>query len=172
MIVVRTPFRLPLGGGGTDLPSYYKKYEGFLVTAAIDKYMYININEPALVNNIRLSYTKVEVVNPDDVGSIRHEIVRESLKYLKINRPIEISSMADLSASTGMGSSSAYTVGLLHGLNGMIRRDVSAYRLAEEECRIEIDPQLSARFARKSMNGLTSNYKNRWSRRNSSFCPS
>lgn len=139
MIVVRTPFRLPLGGGGTDLPSYYKKYEGFLVTAAIDKYMYININEPALVNKIRLSYTKVEIVDIDDVVHIKHEIVRESLKYLKINRPIEISSMADLSGGTGMGSSSSYTVGLLKGLNTMLRRFISVQELAEEACKIEID---------------------------------
>ena len=139
MIVVRTPFRLPLGGGGTDLPSYYKKYEGFLITAAINKYMYININEPALVNKIKVNYTKSETVELDQIDSIQHEIVRETLKYLKICCPLEIHSMADLSAGTGMGSSSAYTVALLKGLNHIIRRFISIKDLAEEACKIEID---------------------------------
>jgi len=139
MIVVRTPFRLPLGGGGTDLPSYYKKNEGFLITAAINKYMYININQPAIVNKIKLNYSQVEIVDIDDISSIRHDIVRETLKYLKIKRPIEIGSMADLSAGTGMGSSSSYTVGLLKGLNQMLRRYISIHDLAEEACKIEID---------------------------------
>lgn len=139
MIVVRTPFRLPLGGGGTDLPSYYKKNEGFLITAAINKYMYININQPAIVDKIKLNYSKVEIVNIDDVNLLKHDIVRETLKYLKIRRPIEIGSMADLSAGTGMGSSSSYTVGLLKGLNQMLRRYISIHDLAEEACKIEID---------------------------------
>jgi len=139
MIVVRTPFRLPLGGGGTDLPSYYSKYEGFLITAAINKYMFININVPALVDKIRISYTKVESVLPSEVNQIMHEIVRESLKYLNIKFPLEISSMADLSAGTGMGSSSSYAVGLMKGLNSLLRRDTSVKGLAEEACKIEID---------------------------------
>lgn len=139
MIVVRAPFRLPLGGGGTDLPSYYHKYEGTLITAAINKYMYININEPAIINKIKINYSKVEVVEIDNVKEIKHEIVREALNYLKIKRPIEISSMADLSAGTGMGSSSSYTVGLLKGLNQMLRRYISIQELAEEACKVEID---------------------------------
>jgi D-glycero-alpha-D-manno-heptose-7-phosphate kinase len=139
LIVVRTPFRLPLGGGGTDLPSYYKKYEGFLITAAINKYMFININEPALVNKIKINYSKVEILEMNDIDSIKHEIVRECLRYLKISRPIEIGSMADLSAGTGMGSSSSYTVGLLRGLNAMLRRNVSTQELAEEACKVEIE---------------------------------
>jgi D-glycero-alpha-D-manno-heptose-7-phosphate kinase len=139
MIIVRAPFRLPLGGGGTDLPSYYKKHEGFLITAAINKYMFLNINEPAIVNKIKLSYTKVEIVDVTEIDSIQHEIVRESLKYLKIKRPLEIGSMADLSAGTGMGSSSSYTVALLRGLNTMLRRYISLQELAEEACKVEID---------------------------------
>lgn len=139
MILVRSPFRLPLGGGGTDLPSYYKKFEGFLITAAINKYMFININKPAIYDKIRLSYSSVEIVDPKDIDKIRHEIVRETLKYLKIDFPLEISSMADLSAGTGMGSSSAYTVALLKGLNQTIRRYISIDELAEEACKIEID---------------------------------
>ncbi len=139
MIVVRAPFRLPLGGGGTDLPSYYQKYEGFLITAAINKYMYININEPAIINKIKINYSKVEVVEINQIKEIKHEIVKEALNYLKIKRPLEISSMADLSAGTGMGSSSSYTVGLLKGLNQMLRRYISIQELAEEACKVEID---------------------------------
>ncbi|HEX2786723.1 MAG TPA: galactokinase [Ignavibacteria bacterium] len=139
MIVVRAPFRLPLGGGGTDLPSYYQKNEGFLITAAINKYMFININEPAIVNKIKINYSKVEIICPQDIDSLQHEIVRESLKYLKAIRPMEISSMADLSAGTGMGSSSSYAVGLLKALNAMLRRDISTHELAEEACKVEIE---------------------------------
>jgi len=139
LITVRAPFRLPLGGGGTDLPSYYHKNDGFLITAAINKYMFMNINVPAIVNKIKIQYSKVESVNLDEIEKIEHEIVRESLKYLKINSPVEISSMADLSAGTGMGSSSSYTVALLKGLNAMLKRDISTHDLAEEACKVEID---------------------------------
>ncbi len=139
MIVVRAPFRLPLGGGGTDLPSYYRKHEGFLITAAINKYMYININEPAIVNKIKINYSKVEIIDVDKIKELKHGIVRESLNYLKIKKPIEISSMADLSAGTGMGSSSSYTVALLQGLNSMLRRHIPIKQLAEEACKVEIE---------------------------------
>jgi D-glycero-alpha-D-manno-heptose-7-phosphate kinase len=139
MIIVRAPFRLPLGGGGTDLPSYYKDHEGFLITAAINKYMYININEPAVIDKIKINYSIVESVFPNEIKKIKHDIVRESLKYLKIYYPIEISSMADLSAGTGMGSSSAYTVALLKALNQLKRRYLSISDLAEEACKVEID---------------------------------
>jgi D-glycero-alpha-D-manno-heptose-7-phosphate kinase len=139
MIIVRAPFRLPIGGGGTDLPAYYQKYGGFLITAAINKYMYVSINEPALVDKIKINYTKTEIVDLNQIAEIRHEIVRESLKYLQIKRPLEISSMADLSAGTGMGSSSAYTVALLKGLNQMLRRFIPIQELAEEACKIEIE---------------------------------
>lgn len=139
MIITRTPFRIPIGGGGTDLPSYYQKYEGALITAAINKYMYININEPSVTETIKLNYSSTEEVNVEDIDSIKHDIVREALKFLKINRPLEISSMADLSAGTGMGSSSSYTVGLLNGLNQMLKRFISVSELAEEACRIEIE---------------------------------
>jgi D-glycero-alpha-D-manno-heptose-7-phosphate kinase len=139
MIIVRAPFRLPLGGGGTDLPSYYKEFEGFLITAAINKYMYISINEPAVIDKIKITYSMVEMVSPNEISKIKHDIVRESLKYLKMYYPLEISSMADLAAGTGMGSSSAYTVALLKALNQIKRRYVSIEDLAEEACKIEID---------------------------------
>ncbi|MEO8949194.1 MAG: hypothetical protein ABI308_12345 [Mucilaginibacter sp.] len=139
MIITRTPFRIPMGGGGTDLPSYYHKYEGALITAAINKYMYINVNEPAVTKTIKLNYSSTEEVSVEDINSIKHDIVREALKYLKIERPLEISSMADLSAGTGMGSSSSYTVGLLNGLNQMLKRHIPVSELAEEACKIEIE---------------------------------
>jgi D-glycero-alpha-D-manno-heptose-7-phosphate kinase len=138
MILVRTPFRIPLGGGGTDLPAYYERFGGRLITAAVNKYMFININRPAIVDKIRVAYTKVDVVECGDIDGISHGIVREALRWLDYRRPIEISSMADLSAGTGMGSSSAYTVGLWQGLNVMLHRDISKHTLAEEACEIEI----------------------------------
>ncbi len=121
------------------MPSYYQKYGGFLVTAAINKYMFINLNVPAIVNKIRIHYTKTETIDPQNIQDIEHEIVREALKYLNIRSPLEISSMADLSAGTGMGSSSSYTVGLLRALNAMMRRHIPVQELAEEACKIEID---------------------------------
>ena len=139
MIIVRAPFRIPIGGGGTDLPSYYSKYEGSLITAAINKYMFVNINQPAIVNNIKISYSKTEIVGLEEIDTIQHDIVRETLRYLDIKRPIEIHSMADLSSGTGMGSSSAYTVALLKGLNTMLRREVSLQDFAEEACNIEMN---------------------------------
>jgi D-glycero-alpha-D-manno-heptose-7-phosphate kinase len=139
MIISRTPFRLPLGGGGTDLPAYYSQFGGSLITAAVNKYMYININQPAISNKIKIAYTKTELVSPEKLESIRHDIVRETLKYFNIRKPIEIHSMADLPAGTGMGSSSSYTVCLLKSLNAFIRRDITIQDLAEEACKIEID---------------------------------
>lgn len=138
MIIVRTPFRLPLGGGGTDIPTYYEKYEGSLITAAVNKYMFVNINEPALIDKIKIGYTKIETVDIEDIDSLQHEIVRETLKYLNIKKSLEIHSMADLAAGTGMGSSSAYTVALLKGLNTMNRRFISLQETAEEACKIEM----------------------------------
>jgi len=139
MILTRAPFRLPLGGGGTDLPSYYKDFEGFLITAAINKYMYISVNEPAVIDKIKINYSAVEIVTPNEINKIKHDIVRESLKYLKMYYPLEISSMADLAAGTGMGSSSAYTVALLKALYQIKRRYLSIDELAEEACKVEID---------------------------------
>lgn len=139
MILIRTPFRLPLGGGGTDLPAYYGKFGGKLITAAVNKYMFISLNRPAIVDKIKINYNRTEIVAPDRLDDIQHELVREALKWLEFRQPLEISSMADLSAGTGMGSSSSYTVGLWKGLNTLLRRDVSTQQLAEDACRIEID---------------------------------
>lgn len=139
MIVVRTPFRLPLGGGGTDLPAYYRAYGGFLITAAINKYMFLSINRPALVRRMRLAYSRVENVSLGDYDAIQHDVVRETFRYFQIRCPIEVTSVADIGAGTGMGSSSSYTVGLLNGLNAMMRRHRSIQELAEEACTVEMD---------------------------------
>jgi D-glycero-alpha-D-manno-heptose-7-phosphate kinase len=139
MILVRTPFRLPLGGGGTDLPAYYQKFGGYLITGAINKYMFISINQPALVDRIKVKYSKSESVGLGELDQIQHDIARETLRYLGIDRPIEITSTADLSAGTGMGSSGSYAVGLLNGLNCMLRRHVSVHDLAEQACKVEME---------------------------------
>ena len=137
MIITRTPFRVTLGGGGTDLPSYYSKYGGFIFSFTLDKYMYINVNRPAADNFIRLKYSISEKVNK--VDDLNHDIARVCLQKLDITNNIEISSMADIPAGSGLGSSSSYTVGLLNALH-VLKRDYSSLQdLAEEACEIEID---------------------------------
>ncbi len=135
MIVTRTPVRIPLGGGGTDLPSYYTQYGGFLMSAAIDKYIYITVNK-RFEKSIRVSYSSTEIA--DTPEEIKHNIVREALKLLKIDSGIEITSIADVPSKTGLGSSSSFTVGLLNALHTYKREKVSAKDLAEEACFLEI----------------------------------
>ena len=136
MIVSRTPLRLPLGGGGTDLPSYYSKYGGSLVSVAINKYVFVVVNK-RFENTIKASYRKIEVT--DSIDEIEHPLVREGLRMMGINSGIEIFSMADAPGNTGLGSSSAYCVGLLNCLYAYKRRHASPQMLAEEACKIEID---------------------------------
>lgn len=137
MIVTRTPFRITLGGGGTDLPSYYEKYSGFIFSAGIDKYMFVDVNRPMVDDLIRLKYTKTEIV--EHLDQIDHTIAREVLKMMGIEKGIEISSVADLPAGTGLGSSSCYAVGLLHALHVLKRDYVSLEQLAEEDFKIEAE---------------------------------
>ena len=137
MIITRTPFRLSLGGGGTDLPSYYFKYGGFIFAAAIDKYMFININRPMVDDKIRMHYSQSEEV--DHVDDLKHELAREALKLNSLHQAVEIISMADIPAGAGMGSSSAYTVGLLKGIHQLKQYPLPQKALAEEACKIEID---------------------------------
>jgi D-glycero-alpha-D-manno-heptose-7-phosphate kinase len=136
MIVTRTPVRIPLGGGGTDLPSYYTQYGGFLISAAIDKYIYITLNK-RFEKSIRVSYSSTEIV--DSVEEIKHPIVREALKLLKIESGIEITSIGDVPSNTGLGTSSAFTVGLLNALHTYKNEKVNAKDLAEEACFLEIE---------------------------------
>jgi D-glycero-alpha-D-manno-heptose-7-phosphate kinase len=137
VIVTRTPFRVSLGGGGTDLPSYYEKHGGFVFAMGIDKYMYVMTNPPGVDRKIRLHYTQSEVV--DHVSHVRHELAREALRLNGIEDQMEIASMADVPAGTGVGSSSAYLVGLLAALHQYRRDYVSLETLAEEACHIELN---------------------------------
>jgi D-glycero-alpha-D-manno-heptose-7-phosphate kinase len=137
MIITRTPFRLTLGGGGTDLPSFYHEHGGFILAMGIDKYMYININTPILDNKIRIRYSKSELVN--DVSEIEHTLAREALLHVGIRNGVEIVSLADVPAGTGLGSSSCYIVGLLNGLHALMGGRASPEQLAEEACHIELE---------------------------------
>src|SRR5258706_5798206 len=137
MIITRTPFRITLGGGGTDLPSYYSKYGGFVLSAGIDKYMYIGLNTPLLDDLIRVRYSQNEFCNHPD--EIQHSLVREALKSVGVQQRIEIVSIADIPSGTGLGSSSSYLVGLLNALYTLLGSPVPRADLANEACRIELD---------------------------------
>ena len=137
MIIARSPLRITLGGGGTDLPSYYRDYSGFLVAAAIDKYVYITVQR-RFIPSILLKYMQTEEV--DSVEAIKHPLIREALRLTSVNDThLEITSMADLPAGTGMGSSGSFTVALLKALHVYYNNLVPTQALAEEACRIEID---------------------------------
>jgi D-glycero-alpha-D-manno-heptose-7-phosphate kinase len=137
MIITKTPFRITLGGGGTDLPSFYREHGGYVLAVTIDKYMYLNVNTPILDDSIRVQYNRTEVVR--HVDEIQHTLVREALHFFHIENGIEIVSMADIPAGTGLGSSSSYLVGLLNAMHTLTRTPVSTQELAEEACRIELD---------------------------------
>jgi D-glycero-alpha-D-manno-heptose-7-phosphate kinase len=137
VIVTRTPVRIPLGGGGTDLPSYASKHGGYLVSAAIDKYTFITVNPRKLDRLIRASYSQTEVV--DDLDRLQHPIIRETLRFVGITGGIEIASISDVPQSSGLGSSASFTVGLLNALHTLKREYLPLTALAEEACHIEID---------------------------------
>jgi D-glycero-alpha-D-manno-heptose-7-phosphate kinase len=135
VIVSRAPFRFSLGGGGTDLPAYYREHGGFVVSAAIDSYVYVTANR-RFYPSIRLAYSVTEIVN--EVASIRHPIFREALQMLGIASGIELTSVADLPSNSGLGSSSSFTVALLNALYAYKREFVSPARLAREACELEM----------------------------------
>jgi D-glycero-alpha-D-manno-heptose-7-phosphate kinase len=137
MIITRTPFRVSFVGGGSDLKDFYSENGyGAVVTTAINKYMYIVIH-PYFHDKIRVKYSRTEDV--EEVDEISHPIVRECLRKVQIGRGIEIASFADVPAGTGLGSSSAFTVGLLNALYAYKGRVISKEKLAKEACEIEID---------------------------------
>jgi len=136
VIISRAPFRISLGGGGTDLKSYYSRYGGFLIGAGINKYVYISVNR-RFYDSIRLSYSQTEIV--DSVADIKHALFRETFKFLGIERGVEAVSVADMPANAGLGSSSCFTVALLNALHAYKREYVSPKQLAEEACHIELD---------------------------------
>jgi D-glycero-alpha-D-manno-heptose-7-phosphate kinase len=136
MIISRTPLRISFIGGGTDLPAFYRREPGMVVSTAINKYVYITVNQK-FDHRIRASYSVTEIV--DSVDQVRHELIREGLKLLDLDGGIEITSISDVpSEGTGLGSSSAYTVGLLNALHAYRGEFADEHRLAGEACRIEL----------------------------------
>lgn len=137
MIISRTPLRMSFVGGGSDLPAFYRRFGGAVVSTAIDKYVYVTVN-PKFDHRIRISYSRTEEV--ETVAKIRHPLVREGMRLLGVDGGIEITSIADIpSRGTGLGSSSSFTVGLLHALHAYAGRYAAAEQLAREACHIEID---------------------------------
>src|SRR5262249_54115243 len=137
MIIARSPLRISLGGGGTDLPSYYERFGGFLLAAAIDKYVYITLHE-TFVPDLILKYSKLERVTR--VEDIEHPIIREALKLVGVEPGyLELTSMADIPAGTGLGSSGSFTTALLKALHTHKKNLVHPHELAEQACHIEID---------------------------------
>ncbi|HEY2566568.1 MAG TPA: hypothetical protein VGH95_02505 [Candidatus Aquirickettsiella sp.] len=137
MLITRSPLRISLGGGGTDLPSYYSKYGGFLIAAAIDKYVYITLHQ-TFIEELIIKYSSLEKVNK--VDDIKHLLVREALKYIEIEAShLEISSMADIPAGTGLGSSGSFTTALLKNLHAYKKNLVHPQDLAEQACHIELE---------------------------------
>src|SRR5512147_1726669 len=120
MIIARSPLRITLGGGGTDLPSYYRQHEGFLIAAAIDKYVYVTVMRP-FTPGIFLKYSKLEHV--EGVDDVHHPIIREAIRLLEFKTPqLEITTLADIPAGTGLGSSGSFTTALLKALFAHRRR--------------------------------------------------
>jgi D-glycero-alpha-D-manno-heptose-7-phosphate kinase len=137
LIISRSPLRITLGGGGTDLPSYYREHEGFLIAAAIDKYVYVTVMRP-FTPGIYLKYSQLEHV--DHARDIKHPIVREAIEMLEFKTPqVEITTLADIPAGTGLGSSGSFTTALLRALYAHRKRHLNQDELAELACHIEID---------------------------------
>lgn len=137
MIITRSPLRITLGGGGTDLPSYYEEHGGFLIAAAIDKYVYITVHE-TFVDDLIVKYSRLERVASAD--QLEHPIFREAFRLMAIDgRALEVASMADIPAGTGLGSSGSFTIALLKALHALRKDVVHPQQLAEEACHIEID---------------------------------
>jgi D-glycero-alpha-D-manno-heptose-7-phosphate kinase len=137
MIITRSPLRITLGGGGTDLPSYYRKHSGFLIAASIDKYVYITLHQ-TFGQELILKYSKLEHVRA--VDEVQHPIIREALRLIQIDDPhLEITSMADIPAGTGLGSSGSFTTALLKALHAYKRHLVHPQELAREACHIELE---------------------------------
>jgi D-glycero-alpha-D-manno-heptose-7-phosphate kinase len=137
MIISRTPLRMSFAGGGSDLPSYYREFGGAVLSAAIDRYVYVNVNKK-FDEGIRVGYSKNEEVST--VHQIQHPIVRKTMEYLDLSGGVEITTIADIpSSGTGLGSSSTFTVGLLHALQEFRGKSMDAKTLAHDACHIEID---------------------------------
>lgn len=137
MIISRSPLRISLGGGGTDLPSYYQQHTGFLIAAAIDKYVYITLHD-TFITDLIVKYSKLERV--PDASRLEHPIIREAMAMLEISgQSMELTSMADIPAGTGLGSSGSFTTALLKALHAWRKNLVHPAELAEQACEIELD---------------------------------
>jgi D-glycero-alpha-D-manno-heptose-7-phosphate kinase len=136
MIIARSPLRISLGGGGTDVPSYYQEHEGFLIAAAIDRYVYVTVMRP-FTEGIFLKYSEIEQVGR--VMDVKHPIMREVLEELNLKTPqIEITTLADIPSGTGLGSSGSFTTALIKALYSHYRKNIHPQQLAELACEIEI----------------------------------
>jgi D-glycero-alpha-D-manno-heptose-7-phosphate kinase len=136
MIITRSPLRITLGGGGTDVPSYFREHGGYVISAAIDKYVYVNVMRP-FVPGVFLKYSQLEHVS--EVSDVHHPIVREALSMIGLRTPqIELTTLADIPAGTGLGSSGSFTTALLKALYAHRRRILHPHELAELACEIEI----------------------------------
>ena len=137
MITARSPLRITFGGGGTDLPSYYREHEGFLISAAINKYVYVTVMRP-FTEGIFLKYSQLERIN--QIQEIQHPIIRECLDMLGIKTPqVEITTLADIPSGTGLGSSGSFTTALLKALYTHRKRHLHQEELAKLACYLEID---------------------------------
>jgi D-glycero-alpha-D-manno-heptose-7-phosphate kinase len=137
VIIARSPLRITLGGGGTDLPSYYRNHGGFLIAAAVDKYVYVTVMRP-FSEGVYLKYSQLE--RAERVNDVKHPIIREALLMQNLNTPqVEITALADIPAGTGLGSSGSFTTALLKALYAHRRRVILPKELAELACHIEID---------------------------------
>lgn len=137
MIITRSPSRISLGGGGTDLPSYYRQHTGFVIAAAIDKYVYITLHH-TFVDDLIIKYSQMERVQT--LEEIRHPLIREAFKLAGVEPSfLEVASMSDIPAGTGLGSSGSFTTALLHALHTLKRRILPKQELAQQACHLEID---------------------------------
>ncbi len=136
MIITQTPYRVSFAGGGTDLPAFYRQEGGAVLSVTINKHMYVTVG-PRFEPSVRVGYSRTEIC--DSIDELQHGIVREALRMLDLGSHLEITTIGDVPAGTGMGSSSALTVGLLNALHAYKGQIVGRHRLAEEACRIELD---------------------------------
>ncbi len=137
MIIARSPLRITMGGGGTDLPSYYREHEGFLIAAAITRYVYVTVTRP-FSEGIYLKYSELE--NVRSVEDVKHRIIREALRMQNLRTPqIELTTLADIPAGTGLGSSGSFTTALIQALYAHRRKLIHPHELAELACHIEIE---------------------------------
>jgi D-glycero-alpha-D-manno-heptose-7-phosphate kinase len=137
MIITRTPLRIEIGGGGTDLPSFYSRYGSYFISAAVNKYIYVIVNDRKYQGNFVTKYFRIQEAKT--VSQVKDNLTRTCLKFLQIDQPLEIVSFSDLPGNSGLGSSGAFCAGLLNALHVFKKEPVSPTKLAQEACHINID---------------------------------